>query len=297
MARNFTSTNYINRTNPTPPPGTGSLFLRFKPSWNSGDGVQHGLFSYSDIFDIQRFTDNNIYAGWSNGGDARIVVSDSGVFTSGVWGNHLLTWSDSANTTSYYVDNVLKGSSTTAFTVPVTTSLLQIGALATGPNGNSATGHIAEWALYDHELDSSERTVLQDTGNPACVTGLVRYYKIVGDVNPETDEIGSEDLALVGTPAQVTHPTVNSCAGATVNPDTIAETATIPTPGVDLQPHAVNPLAIAATATIPSPVLTSDPFAIAPTAIAADAAVPSPGLGFVTAKGLTVTLTISLATG
>ncbi len=309
MARVTSTGNYLVNTTMPDLPGVGTIFIRFKPNgWSSGGVTPRTLFGYSVdsansfLWYLASGGDGNIYLGWVNAGSAtRIVIADTGIFTNGVWANHVYDWDDTADLQHLYVDNILKGTQAAAFTVPTGLTHLTIGTNSpksdTVIDTHSGAAHVAEFARWDHVLDSTERATLESTGNPTCLpTGLVRHYKILGNDSPEPDEIGTEDLTLVGAPAQSTHPTVGSCAGLTIDPDSIAETATIPSPVVDMV-LGIDPLAIAETTTIPSPMVTSDPFALAPTAIALDVTVPSPVVTIATAKGIKVTVSHRLADG
>src|SRR5215469_16326686 len=89
------------------PAGTISCWIQ--PTFNSGVGSQFvfwdicGVVSGGDLPSFQHFTDNNIYCGFntSGGGDQRIVVADTGLFTNGVWANWVFTWSSGGNQVLY----------------------------------------------------------------------------------------------------------------------------------------------------------------------------------------------------
>lgn len=215
MARSVSSGNYLTKSTSADVGGVGSVFIRIKPSWSSGDSSAHYVWDYENVtfeLSFQKYLDNNIYAGYNiiSGADARIVLSDAGLFSSGTWGNWLLDWDDTADLTHIYLNNVLKGTSSSTFTVSTGATTVRVGRGLAADRPLDAD--VAEFARWDHVLDSTERATLESTGNPACLsTGLLHHYKILGDDSPEPDEVGAEDLTLVGSPAQATHPTVGSC--------------------------------------------------------------------------------------
>ena len=81
-----------------------------------------------------------------------------------------------------------------------------------------------------------------------------------------------------------------------INPLSIAETAAIPTPGIDIGLE-LNPLSISETASIPAPAIASDALTLAPASISATATIPSPSIGTGTSRGLKITISDRLAEG
>lgn len=221
MTRTFTSGNYLKATSPADIGGVGTIFFRFKPTFSSGDSALHSQFGYNstsgnNMLLYFHFTDNNMYVGWYAGSDSRITVSDSGFFASGVWANHLYDWDDSADLQHVYVDNTLKGTSSTPFTVFGSHAALVVGAapavgfIALNEGDYPGDGDIAEWARWDRVLTADERAILHSTGCPLHVPrGLVRYYPIIGRNSPEIGLTGGgENLAVTGTPAAAPHPRI-----------------------------------------------------------------------------------------
>lgn len=247
MARNFTTGNYLKRASPGDLGGTGTVFFRFKPNWNSADfmGVSSGHvpFSYgkgNENLTYLHFSDHNLYIGWttSGGGEQRIIIPDTGLFVSGVWANHLFDWDDSTDLQHLYINNTLQGTSTAAFTALTAFDVFTVGAISPWPLASvvegdlSADGHGAVFARWDRVLTTEERALVQSTGNPECVpTNLARYYKILGSASPEPDELTANSLTVIGTPTQSTHPTVGSCSDD-VTPDRIESTLTFFAPTV-----------------------------------------------------------------
>ena len=130
MARSFlASTHSLRNENLgqtiTPLATGGTISVWIRPNWNSGDLVTHVFFgsgttaALSDLPSFQKFQDNNIYCGFSSGGDQRIVVSDAGLFASGIWANWVFTWTNNgtgANT--LYRNGVVVGSNATMTKTP-----------------------------------------------------------------------------------------------------------------------------------------------------------------------------------
>lgn len=324
MARSFSTGNYLTRATPANYPNAGSIFYRFKPSWTSGDGASHAIFrlynaSPLQLLDFQKFSDNRMYCGWYNAPqDFRINIADPGLFTSGAWANWIIDW-NAGDVTHLYKNNNLEATQSFAGAASVPTGMDSL-FIGSDESGDSADGDGAEWALYDHVLDSTERALLQTTGNPTCVTGLLVHYKILGNDSPEPDEIGTEDLTLVGTPAQSTHPTVDSCAGEQTitlpllaaaglfhEPTVTPGTATVTLPLLAAAGSFFDPTITPGAVTVTLPLLAADGQFFEPS-IAFDQTVTlpllpaagqffSPTIGVPIAKGLTVTIGDRLASG
>lgn len=215
MARAISSGNYLHQSATLVLPGAGSVFIRVRPTWASGDSSAHFLWSYQSDdgttqLHIQRYSDNNFYAGWNGTQVSRVTVADTGLISAGNWYNVLLTWDDVADEVKFYIDNSLIGTSTAAFTAHTTAAELSVGAGAGSELGiRPADADIAEFARWDRVLTAEERTTLQVTGCPLhMLRSLVRYYPLVGKNSPEVDLIAASDLALTGTPAAAAHPRI-----------------------------------------------------------------------------------------
>lgn len=303
MARSVSAGgNYFGAPTPANVGGSGTIFLRLKPTWSSGDGVQHFLwtYTYAGGFELscQKFSDNNMYVGWRlSGGDARITVADTGLFTSGVWGNWLVDWDETADLTHLYLDNVLIGTSTSLFTAAVSATAMFVGS---GESGiSSAAGDIAEWGRWDHVLDASERSALQASGDPQCaLSGLAQHVKFIGTDNPEPDEIGTADIGFVGTCPQATHPPINACGSTqTIDLAAINASMVVPTPVVSLAAAEINLGSINASMVAPVPIVSIGTLSMTLGALNALMVAPSPRVAFVTPSGLTITISDSLALG
>lgn len=242
MARTLSGAgNYLSR-GATSAPSAGSILLRIKPAWNSGDSTSHPFFMYFTTstvipaIDVQKNADNNIYAGFINTAqDARVVVSDAGLFSSGSWVTIILDWDDAANLHHLYVNNVLKGTSTVAFAMTGFDEFR----VGTDPAASlSANADVAELARVDHVLTADERALYQDGWRPNILSGVLAYVPILGTDSPEPDIVGTFDLTVNGSCPQATHPTLKD----PVTPPLIASTAqvfepTILSPGVPIEPE------------------------------------------------------------
>src|SRR5215831_18728179 len=115
MARAFNAlSDRIVTTSPAVWPGaSGSVFVKIRPSgWGAGTGTDHVFWMYGfgnpgttgALLGFQRYSDFKVYVGFTgdggHGGEQRIIISDAGSFTDGVWTNHVFTW-DSVAGESY----------------------------------------------------------------------------------------------------------------------------------------------------------------------------------------------------
>lgn len=219
MARNFTAANtYFRNTTVVAPSSVGTFALWLNPNWNSGDSVTHPLVGFgsagagtADLPDFQKFSDNNIYAGFAGGGlgDQRIKIADTGLFTSGTWAHWALTWSAAAGQT-LYKNAVSKGTHTLTFPTP------GLGATA-GNYDNSQTGtpsanaKIAEFVRWTVILTANELSALAAGENcfrirPASIDF---YWPLWGLASPEPDLSGNAKNGTVnGTVAAVSGPPI-----------------------------------------------------------------------------------------
>lgn len=214
MARSFTSTSdYLSAASPPNPGGAGSIFVRIKPNWSSGDGVTHYFYEYVNsgavtFLSFVKFSDNNIYAGWfiSGSTSARVVIADTGLFSSGVWDDWLLTWDDVADQNFLYRNGTQVGSDATAFTAQTGFPDYYMGRTNTG---NTANAELAEYGKWNYVLSAGERGALFATGSPLNLpNGLEHYYSLIGRNSPETDYRGNYDLTVTGSPSAAPHPRV-----------------------------------------------------------------------------------------
>lgn len=196
MARSFTSSGqYLLNTN-TSVSSSGSVFMWIKPNWNGVDGQTHVMWFYSVVADgtedrpsFQKFTDNNIYIGWSfvGPGDQRIVLSSSGIFVSGKWSAHMFTWDSGSE--YYYVDGVVRGSRVAALTT-TTATRLRVANYDNNIVGNqrNCNSSLSDFARWDRALTPAEVRLVSFTGSPLAVpNGLQHYADFFGADSPEPD--------------------------------------------------------------------------------------------------------------
>lgn len=195
----------------------GTIGVWFSPSWNSGDGVTHGIWWRTttpgdDAPSFQKFLDNNIYVGWQgNGlGEQRIVIADAGIFVANTWAYHLFTWSDAANTEYYYVDNVQKGSRLAALTTWQTQQGRIIGNYGNAAVFQDARGILAEYGEWSVVLDASERAALALGYSPLliCPQSLVSYCPLIAALRPEIDYKSAVPLINAGWVDPANHPRI-----------------------------------------------------------------------------------------
>jgi hypothetical protein len=100
--------------------GTAEVF--FKSDWNHTDNLGHSFFSVfgdsgTQLFHLDKDTDNRIYGGWYNNAEYR-VTPNSALYTisSGNQYYAVLDWNDTSNDTNFYLDLALIDSNNTLVT-------------------------------------------------------------------------------------------------------------------------------------------------------------------------------------
>lgn len=243
MARTFdATTEIIEKTSPTISIGSaGTLSFWVKPAWSSGDGVDHYFFrahtSGNRFLSFQKFSDNNIYCGWlqvSALDDDRIVVADTGLFTSGTLAHWAFRWNDTANTCELFKNGVSVASRTSALVTYALTSQIIIGNYES--TGSDARGDMSEFGLWTESLGNEDIAVLAKGFSPLLVRPdiLLSYLPLVGKQSPEIDIVSNDDFTVTGAtagdhpgifyPTQAFYPTV---AGSPPPPATSVPTNTI----------------------------------------------------------------------
>jgi len=240
MARIFnhpSGIDYLGSTGGTRPwwSANGTIFALMNTFWASGDGAGHMVIYIKNTagtnnFTYVKHTDNNLYVGWTTGGvDARIALADAGLFTAfTALHTHIVDWDDTANLQHLYLDNVLVGTSTLAFTVPVGNA----DSYVLGSTGSATPwgGAIAELARWNRVLTAAERAVLEATRCPLFVPqGLVSYLPLIGRTSPEVELINGENLAVNGSPPAAGHARVRYPASPYAMALPVAAPVTIPT--------------------------------------------------------------------
>jgi hypothetical protein len=202
MARSFTAdTHRCEHTTANVRGTVGTIACWIKPNWSSGDGAWHWFYELGDSFGerypfLRHGIDNSLLGGFLSVGD--INVADTGLFTSGTWVNFILTW-DTTVRVELFKDAVSIGSNTGP-TVPAAQPGITIGNVQPSHSAQNANCTITEWAMWDRVLDSTERGHLAtDKWSAGLIpSGLVVYYKLKDNVDPEPDEVGSLDLTVTG---------------------------------------------------------------------------------------------------
>jgi len=234
MARTFATSDGFLIAGPAPLPSSGSIHFRMKTTWSSGDGANHQFFAYATnpnnsvpLIDFEKFGDNMFYVGFvTSGNDARIAHSDAGLITAGVWASYVYDWDDVADLQHFYIDNVLIGTSTVAFTMPGTFNTLLIGNVLGAVA--SANADMAEFSRFDHVLSSTERALLKDGFFATQVSGILAYARILGTSSPEPETIGGLNFSINGSCPLATHPPMKLPIVA----DFIASTAAVFEPSI-----------------------------------------------------------------
>lgn len=207
MARSFTTTGDV--VNSSIVAGnTGTIALWLKPNWNSGDAGQMFFFdslgSASDSPSIQRFTDTNIYAGFTSGGNSRVVVADTGLFTSGAWGHWSFTWSSSAGQTLYKSASSLGNVGYSNFTNSNTSLDIGNTASSSPPENRPFNGAVDDFAMWNVILSAGELAALAAGLRPGAIRPLsLLCWLSIGTASPEPDLSGNVKNGTVSGTALV----------------------------------------------------------------------------------------------
>jgi len=173
------------------PGSTGSIYLKFKPNWSSGDSADYDIYNCGFqnsgthlFFRLEKFSDNNCYMGFGDSPDYRCVVADTGLFSAGTWMDMLLTWDSAAPggvASRFYTNNVQRASNA-SLTLPnwqaQSGDREDFGNVRIQPSGYniSANGALAEFARWNRVLDATERAILQAGFSPLFIPkGLLEY--------------------------------------------------------------------------------------------------------------------------
>jgi hypothetical protein len=230
MARIFANAaDRISKASPEDFPaagGGGLISFWFKPGWNSGDSVDHNFFLYeantlNDRLGFQKFSDNNIYCGWlkvSPTDDDRIVLADTGLFTSGTWAHWMFEWNDAANVCTLYKDGSQLSQRTSALVTYNVSSNEYIGNTSPSISSSSCMGTMAEYGRYDSNLGAGEKASLALGFSPALVApfSLVEYLPLIGRNDPENNLLGSSRTVAVA--AYADHPRIFNPIGFQLAP-------------------------------------------------------------------------------
>jgi hypothetical protein len=222
MAVGVDSASAYYRTPATPQPGaTGTFAIWIKPAgWASGSGhhllpVSWGTYDSGDynIFGFQRYTDNNVYLGYEgsagHGGDQRLILSDVGLFSDGVWCHNLFTWDDAANDQRYYVNGVEKGSRVTALVSQTLIGSHTFGGSWEGLPINDLGSYYAEFGQWNRVLTVGERATLAAGFSPRCLPrGLIAFVPLVRNTTTVQDYVGGRVYSATGIPTYQAHPRV-----------------------------------------------------------------------------------------
>jgi len=214
MARSFNGSSQWMETSSQYPRVNGTIFIAFKPNWNSNDSVDHTLFycdnGASGVFGAQHYSDNNWYVGWQSGSEYRIVVPAASMsVSSGIWYNLIYRWDDTTNLSALFLNGLAKGTGSTLATANLSGQTFLFASLASVLY-NGALGAIALW---DESLSDSDVALLGAWRRPDLVdpTNLISYWPLAGTASPEPDSVGGLDLTLVGSPPQSTpHHTIDT---------------------------------------------------------------------------------------
>jgi len=184
-------------------PSAGTISVWIRPNWNSGDSSVREFWTFGTTFEpsCQRFSDNKIYCGFVSP-ENRVIVSDTGVFTSGKWVNLVFTYSSAGETV--YANAVSVGTHG-AFT-PNPTANYRIGQL-TGSSQTVNAG-MAEFAVWNRVLSANEITAVAQGSSPLEVspTSLLVYTPLLGIGTAEPDWGPSHYAQTVnGSPAFQAH--------------------------------------------------------------------------------------------
>jgi hypothetical protein len=225
MSRLFSSTtDRIEKASPVRfPGGQGTLSFWLRPSWNSGDGVDHVFCAFTNAAAAkrlvwQKFSDNNIYVGWlavsPSVDDDRIVLADTGLFTSGTWAHWAFKWSDAGDTCELYKNGVSLATRTSGLLAYTVGEQSCWGNASTNIGVNaSAAGDMAECAVYANPLNDPEVAALAAGFSPLLVAPFVLYqYLPLYGRGTEFSLFESGSYTVTGT-LQSDHPRIFNPVG------------------------------------------------------------------------------------
>lgn len=210
MARTFDATSEkLEVTSPSVlPAASGTISLWIKPAWNSGDSASRWFLdasgsSANDRLVFLRFSDNNIYVGWlrvSPLNDDRIIVSDSGLFSSGTWAHWAFRWNDSANTCELFRNGSSVASRTSDLVTYSLTTNLVLGNVQGFGGAEDSRGDLQEFGMWSSSLSNDDISALAKGFSPAMVSPstLECYLPLVGRQSPERDIVGGQSFTVTG---------------------------------------------------------------------------------------------------
>lgn len=199
------------------PAADGSVSFWLNPNWSSGDSGAHYFYNWLNVGETARctflkYSDNQIYCGWVTGagGDDRITISDSGLFTSGTWAHWCVTWSDSADLVTLYKNGTQVSQRTSALVTAAVTDKSTIGTYNNTGTTEGMDGSIAEFALWNSVIDTTAIASLAKGFSPSMVRAhsLLLYLPLIGRSSPENSVRGNDAYTLVGGVSSSDHPRV-----------------------------------------------------------------------------------------
>ncbi len=160
---------------------------------------------------FESYSDNNIYIGWLTvtGGDDRVVLSNAGIFASGIWASHVFTWDDAADDQKYYVDGTQKGSrAVTLDTADLTagSSYYTVGNYIIGIANENCDSSLAEYAEWTAVLTASERAAYDAGYSPLLIrpSALQAYLPMARSTH---EPVNGMNLTLTGA-SVASHPRI-----------------------------------------------------------------------------------------
>lgn len=217
MARTFDSTTDRITFGTAAMPTTGSITLWFFPNWVDNDGVSHEWFMAHAAepspgsFRLLKFSNGNFFGGWYTAGvDHRVVLAHTSyTVNSGAWNHLALTWNDTSNVTTAYLNGTSIGSFGTLVTF-TTTQTLTIGNSTAESGGNlNFDGDIAEFGLYNADLTAGEVTALSKGFAPTLVRpqSLVNYLPLLREVIAYKGPAATDTTTAVAVHPRIIYPT------------------------------------------------------------------------------------------
>lgn len=192
-------------------PVIGSVACWIYPLNLQSDALSYVYFAVqtdaSNLFKLEKISDARFVAGWYSNADYRVFVpAGTYTFTQNAWNLVVCTWDDTANQSILYINNTLAGSPAAALVTHSTTGAKTIGN-ATAPDVNNSNCRVAEVAIWNRVLTSTERGNLNSfsPANVAAPSGLVDYLPLIGDTSPEPNLAGGTVGTVTGT-TQAAHP-------------------------------------------------------------------------------------------
>jgi hypothetical protein len=170
------------------PTGTGTVAFWFKPTWAQTDGGDHAFFfiddgSGSHFFGMQKYLDSNLYCGWFDGGEERIIVASANyTINANAWNKLIFDYDTTGALEHMYLNGVLIGTRSAALTTPdLSAQTLHVGNSRSG--SEDARADMAHVGVWSRVLSAADRALFESGGVPSSP---LSYWPLASDLKDST---------------------------------------------------------------------------------------------------------------